>query len=186
MYKVIIDPGHSGWKEPGAVHQSLTEAMIVLEIGKHVREQLTYIFIECLLTRSGSIDTDDLAFRAKVANDEQADLFVSIHCNSFESETANGVEVFHYPDSEMGQAAAGCIQNALVKETGMRDRGVKPANFYVLKHTDCPAVLVECGFLSNPSDRRILAASNGRQRIARAITVGIMCYCQAIQSKCAK
>lgn len=176
MFKVVVDPGHSGWKEPGAVHQPLTEAMIVLEIGRHVREQLIFNFIDCLLTRSGPIDTDDLDFRARLANDEQADLFVSIHCNSFESDTANGVEVFHFPGSKMGQAAAQCIQNALVKGTGMRDRGVKTAAFYVLKNTDCPAVLVECGFLSNPTDRKLLVASNGRQRIARAITTGIVDY----------
>lgn len=93
--KICIDPGHSGPYEPGACTAGVTEANLNLCISKALGEALIAKEYEVLATRAGNIETDDLAFRAQVINENEADLFVSIHCNSAASSEANGVEVYH-------------------------------------------------------------------------------------------
>ena len=174
--KIVIDPGHSGSVEPGACAGGVRECDVVLAIARLLAEQLEEQGYEALLTRSGDIATDDLAFRAELANAHQADLFVSIHANSVSSPAAHGTEVYHFPGSEQGRRLAGLIQTSLVAELNTADRGVKEANFQVLRETQCPAVLVEVAFISHERDRQLLTAYVGQLGAAIAIATGITEY----------
>jgi len=174
--KIVIDPGHSGPVEPGACAAGVQECDVVLAIAKLLAEQRCEQGYEFLLTRSGDITTDDLAFRAEVANMNRADVFISIHTNSAENPAAHGTEVYHYPDSVSGKQLAACLQARLVKKLETADRGVKQANFQVLRETDCPAVLVEVAFISNDTDRQLLTSSAGQLAAAAAIASGLTDY----------
>lgn len=174
---ITLDPGHSGPFEPGACADGLTESEVVLTIGQALAGLLAAAGHNVLLTRTKNINTDGLAFRADMANEQPADLFVSLHCNSAESAAANGTEVYHYPGSSQGAALADCIRRRIVAGMATTDRGTKEANFQVLRETNAPAVLVETAFISSPSDRLKLASLPGRVGFAIAIYQGLQDFC---------
>lgn len=174
---ITVDPGHSGPFEPGACAAGLTESEVVLTIGQALAGLLTAAGHNVLLTRTGNIETDDLAFRSDMANNQPADLFVSIHANSADSAVAQGTEVYHFPGSIHGAALADCIRKRIVASMGTIDRGTKAANFQVLRETNAPAVLVETAFISSPADRQLLASLTGRVAFAIAIYNGLQDFC---------
>lgn len=114
----------------------------------------------------------DLQARADVARRQGADLYVSIHCNAGSS-SARGIEVWHSTNDPSGRRYASDVLAGMLGATGAKNRGVKTANFYVTRWSNQPAVLVECGFLSNPSERARLASSSYQTRLARGIANGI-------------
>ena len=171
--KIMLDPGHSGPCEPGACAGDVTEAAVVLAIARLTATQLRERGHTVRLTRDGDIDDDSLRWRAELANDWGADLFLSIHANSFADPAAHGTEVWHFPGSRSGIRLARCIQHAIVRRLHTADRGVKPAAFTVLSSTDCPAVLVETAFLSNPADRTLLTNPARQADFATAIAAAI-------------
>lgn len=174
--KICLDPGHSGPFEPGACSGGCTEAELTLRIARFTKEELELRGHEVRLTREGSIENSELAWRAELSNSWSADLFLSIHCNSAERVDAEGTETYHYPRSTHGTWLACCIQFRLTDALLTEDRGVKIANFQVLRETDCPAVLIECGFISNPIDRAMLADPLEQWRIGAAIAEGVADY----------
>lgn len=174
---ICIDPGHSGPFEPGACAAGLTEAAIVLDISRTLAALLEAAGHSVAMTRTGDIETDDLAFRADLANQQPADIFLSIHINASENPNANGTEVYHYPGSIRGAYLADCIRRHIVASIGTTDRGTKAANFQVLRETNAPAVLVECGFITNDSDRRTFDLLAGRSAYAVAIFRGVQDFC---------
>jgi N-acetylmuramoyl-L-alanine amidase len=147
-----------------------------MAIGKALGGALTLLGYEVMYSREGDIETDDLGFRAQLANDNGVDAFVSIHCNSAESTAAKGVEVYHYPGSDAGTQLATGIQRMLAVSTPLKDCGVKEDNFAVLRLTTMPAVLVECGFLSSEEDRNFLIDDKQQTAIAFGIAAGINRY----------
>lgn len=170
--KVCINAGHgplnSGRYDPGAVGKSgLQEARVTLEIAGLIKENLERSGWNALLVQDG-----DLADVVKKCNAYGADYFISIHCNGFKDESANGVETYAYKPGGRGQVMAAFIQTQLVNATGLRNRGVKYANFYVLKYTLCPAVLVEISFITNPKEERLLMLPEFKAKAAQAISVG--------------
>ena len=174
--KIVIDPGHSGPVEPGACAGGARECDVALAIAKLLAELLAENGHEALLTRTGDIDHDGLAFRAELANVNEADVFVSIHANSAANPAAHGTEVYHYPGSAPGKRLAACLQARLAAELGTADRGVKAANFQVLRETDCPAALVETAFISNEADRRLLTGYAGQLAAAVAMAGALADY----------
>lgn len=170
---ITIDPGHSGPVEPGACAAGLTEAAIVLDISRTLAALLEAAGHSVAMTRTNDISTDDLGFRAAVANEQPADLFLSIHCNAASNQAATGTEVYFYPGSSQGAALADCIRRRIVAATGLVDRGSKEASFQVLRETACPAALVETAFLTCESDRQLLATGQGRVKFSIAIYQGL-------------
>ncbi len=136
--KVFINPGHCPGVDSGATGNGLRECDVALKIGKRVQKYLENIGIETKL-----LQIDGLAAIAAAANKSGADLFVSIHCNSAAVDTAHGTETFHWNGSESGEKLASAIQYQIINSIGTANRGVKTANFTVLRLTDMPAVLVE-------------------------------------------
>ncbi|SMC44689.1 N-acetylmuramoyl-L-alanine amidase family protein [Sporomusa malonica] len=180
--KIVVDPGHSGPAEPGACAGGVRECDVVLAIAKLLVEQLYEAGHEVWLTRTGDIATDNLSFRAELANANQADMFVSIHANSVANKAAHGTETYYYPASVSGRRLAKCIQARLVTELDTVDRGVKAACFQVLRETNCPAVLVEVAFISNDTERRILKTYVCQLAAALAIASGIEDYMGEVTS----
>jgi len=173
---VVIDPGHGG-RDPGAIGiGGIRESTIVLDISRQVVSLLKQQGVEAVLTRSGDEEID-LEPRVRFAERANADIFVSIHANAFDARRTdvNGIETFYYSGGS-GQPLARAVQNSLVRELGARDRGVKTANFYVIRYTSMPAILVEAGFLTGSEDSAILASAAGRSRIANAIARGVLQY----------
>jgi N-acetylmuramoyl-L-alanine amidase len=169
---IIIDAGHGG-KDPGAIGPSETkEKDINLEVTKLLSILLDYRGHSVKLTR-----TEDIypTWEERVESDKD-DLYISIHCNSAPNESAQGIETFHYPSSKQGQELASHIQNNLIALTNRTNRGVKAANFCVLKETRCPAVLAELGFISNEEEERLLRDFDYQLKCAVAIIKAVESY----------
>jgi N-acetylmuramoyl-L-alanine amidase len=171
--KICIDPGHSGPLEPGACAGGFSEATLVMAISRFLQQELQQRGHAVLLTRDGPAADDELAWRATLSNDWGADLFLCIHCNSAVRIEAEGTEVYHYPGSEAGERLARAIQFRICDALLTEDRGVKQADFQVLRETVCPAVLIECGFISNPIDRGMLTDPLEQWRLGAAIAVAV-------------
>lgn len=171
---VVIDPGHGG-ADPGAVGISgIQEAGIVLDIAEEVAALLNEAGVQAILTRQDDREID-LAPRVALAESVNADLFVSIHANaiSLSRPDVNGIETYYY---DSGGSLATTIHNSLVNATGMNDRGVRQARFYVLTQTSMPAVLVEVGFVTGREDAARLSSASARTQIAEGIAQGILRY----------
>ncbi|HEY9814293.1 MAG TPA: N-acetylmuramoyl-L-alanine amidase, partial [Candidatus Obscuribacterales bacterium] len=169
---VVIDPGHGG-RDPGAVGiDGLREKDVVLPISLQVASLLEQQGVQTQMTRSDDRELD-LAPRVASAERANADLFVSIHANalSMSRPDVNGIETFYYSS---GRSLAQSIQSNLISTTGMRDRGVKQARFYVLTQTTMPSVLVEVGFVTGSEDASRLRDSAFQTQIAEAIARGIL------------
>ena len=174
--KIAIDPGHSGPYEPGACADGATEASVVMDIADLLGRILQETGAEVMLTRVGDIDDAGLIWRAEIANLWGADLFLSIHANSFANPAAHGTEVWHFAGSRSGIRLARAVQGQIIQKLHTVDRGVKPGTFTVLQATDCPAVLIETAFLSNPVDRVLLTSPAFQELFAAAIAAGIQDY----------
>jgi N-acetylmuramoyl-L-alanine amidase len=170
--RIVIDPGHGG-KDPGAIGQKGTkEKDITLKVAITVASLLQQAGIATKLTRTSDVfvELDD---RAKIANSFGANYFVSIHCNSATDRSARGIETYCYQFGGDGEKLAQSIQDELIKATGLTDRGVKAANFAVLRETKMPAVLTELAFISNPEEEKLLADTEFQDKCAMAIAKGI-------------
>ena len=172
--KICIDPGHSGPFEPGACAGGVTEAAINLEVAKITGRMLEKYGHKVLLTRTVDVDNNWLTWRCEAAWAFDADIFVSIHCNASEDESASGTEVFYFPGSETGHALACCIQAELVALCHTVDRKVKTNDEWtVLLETAMPAVLVELAFLTNEAERARLTSGMGQRQFAEGIVKGV-------------
>ncbi|OKH17476.1 N-acetylmuramoyl-L-alanine amidase [[Limnothrix rosea] IAM M-220] len=173
---VMIDPGHGG-RDSGAVGiGGLQEKNVILPISQEVAQILQQNGIGVRMTR----DTDyfvSLAGRTQLANNANADLFVSIHANaiSLSRPDVNGFEVYYF---QSGRQLAQSIHRNVMSQIRMRDRGVKTARFYVLRHTAMPSALVEVGFVTGREDAANLSNPAFRSRMAKAIADGILEYIQ--------
>lgn len=182
--KICLDPGHGGY-DSGAVGPAGTyEKNVVLPIALKTGKILKDTGIEVVYTRTSdsvswpSIVVQDLQTRCDIANNANVDYFVSIHANSAGA-SANGTETYYSPGSVMGQKLAESIQKEIISSTSLYNRGVKTENFYVLNHTNAPAVLVETGFISNPNEEKLLNSDTFQNTMAEAIARGIMKFVNA-------
>lgn len=140
-----------------------------------IEEELRRHEVQTVLTRTKDTFVS-LKDRASKANEVDAKIFVSIHCNSAANEGANGTEVYYSVGSNSGKLLARTIHSPLIRATGLSDRGVKSARFYVLRHTRMPATLVELAFISNPNEEELLRSEEFQARVAGAIAAGVMAY----------
>ncbi len=171
---VVIDPGHGG-RDPGAIGiGGLREKDINTTISNRVRQQLEAAGLAVLMTRN-SDQWVDLDPRAEFANRAGADVFVSIHANaiSLDRPDVNGLETYYYSS---GQRLAQSIHSSVLRGTDLSDRGVRQARFYVLRHTDMPAVLVETGFVTGATDAARFRNPAAVTQIADAIARGVLNY----------
>ncbi|MFP7476845.1 N-acetylmuramoyl-L-alanine amidase [Terribacillus saccharophilus] len=174
VQRIVIDPGHGG-KDPGAIGNDTMEKWVALTISEKLQHRLLANGYDVKMTRSED-NFIPLSERASLSNNWKADLFVSVHANSATSSSAKGLESYYYGASSSGKQLASSIQTALVSNTDNENRGTHSADFYVLRHTSMPAVLVETGFISNPADAVLLNDSNYQDKVANSIAEGITNY----------
>lgn len=175
-YLIVVDAGHGG-KDPGAKGVSgNVEKDYNLSVANKLVEFLSkYPEFQVVTTRSSDTFIE-LKERAKIANDMGADLFISIHANSFKPET-RGTETFYYHD--FSKELATVVHRHLVGATKFPNRGVQTAPFVVIKQTTMPAVLTETGFLSNKIENSQLISPEFQTTIAQALAQAIREYYQS-------
>lgn len=196
---IVIDPGH-GKNDIGAENKELNikEKDLALDVAKRLKSILIKEGYQVDLTRTKDEFLERRA-RAEIANQKKADLFLSIHFNAAGFSAAKGIETFAL--SNTGQPSTGCklededheifpgnnqdaanvllaycVQSTLHNELKIRDRGIKRARFKVLKWLNCPGILIEGGFITNPEESLMLADPLYRQSLAQAIALGVKKY----------
>lgn len=169
--KICIDPGHGG-RTSGAVGKYSKEKDINLAISLKIQTYLLKMGINVIMTRKDDSYVS-LQKRCDIANSNKCDYFVSIHCNSFSNSSASGTETFYYPGSKAGRALASRIQHAAVAHNNNADRGVKTAQFYVIKYTNMVAVLHECAFISNKAEEDMLNNKEWQDGYAKSLAISI-------------
>ena len=183
-YTVVLDAGH-GSSDSGKVGiNGVLEKDINLSISKKTKKYLEEKGIRVVMTRdkdeslavgeNGNRKVQDMKARVKRINDTKPDLAVSIHQNSYHEESIHGAQVFYYEHSESGEKDARILQEALLAVDPDNTRQVKAnTTYYLLKRTEVPILIVECGFLSNQEEAEKLASEDYQKEIAKAIANGI-------------
>ncbi|CEG23461.1 Sporulation-specific N-acetylmuramoyl-L-alanine amidase [Planococcus massiliensis] len=184
--KIIIDAGH-GPETPGkrSPDGRLREFHFNSAVAEAVKKRLVLDGHSVIFSHQKEADVP-LHERTHLANRLKAELFISIHANAFGSafNSSCGIECFTYTKpSAAAKTLAASLQNALVLATGRPDRGVKGADFAVLRDTSMPAVLIECGFMTNRIELELLKSENYRTSCAGAIVFAINCYQTALHSR---
>ncbi|WP_255485818.1 N-acetylmuramoyl-L-alanine amidase [Sporosarcina sp. BP05] len=172
MTTLLIDAGHgpetAGKRSPDGLLREFSFNSAVADLVKQflIEEGFTVIFAH------KAQEDVPLTTRIKLANSLTVDAFVSIHANAFGNDwnSANGIETFVYPTaSKASIALASLVQSALITACNRTDRGVKKANYAVLRETRIPAILIECGFMTNREEAALLMRKAYRLQCARAI-----------------
>lgn len=181
---ITIDPGHGG-SDSGAVGPNgYTEKEGAFAISQKVASILNQSGAKVVMTRDSDVDVygpnasarNELQARVNVGNNANSDIFVSIHCNAFVNPAANGTQTFYYGSSYQGQRLAQSIQEKMIEANGLRDRGISTCNFYVVKHSYMPAVLIETAFITNYDEEALLSDDEWQTTMAKAIAEGINEY----------
>jgi N-acetylmuramoyl-L-alanine amidase len=169
---VVLDAGHGGHDRGGVPGDPYAEKIYTLDVARRIRSRLTEAGYNVVMTRSDDTFIG-LGQRCAIANSQRGAIFVSVHFNSAPRRGADGIETYYYTGKSAGLASA--IHARLVRAAGTEDRHVRTRGYYVLRNNRLPAVLCECGFLTNGAEgRRIAGSAEHRQRLADAIVAGIM------------
>jgi N-acetylmuramoyl-L-alanine amidase len=174
IYKIVIDAGHGG-SDPGGIGVTGSyEKEFTLDVAKRVAELLIpRDRVQIIMTRNDD-SYPTLDDRIKMANSANVDLFLSIHANKFYKSSVRGIETFY--SREDSQSFASTLHSILLPITGFVDRGVKQADYKVIRYTTMPAALLEVGFLSNPEEEAQLMNNDFRQKVAEGIAQAIIQY----------
>ena len=197
---LVIDPGHGGQDTGAKGRRGVEEKRVALDIARRLRAHLVKAGHKVYMTRESDrfIELDE---RCRKAGRWGADLFVSVHFNSAGNPAAAGVETYVMASAGYESTSGGLsnltqpgnrfeavngiagyqIQRALVSRLGAIDRGVKRSRFLVLKNAPCPAVLVECGFLSNPAEEERLLQEEHREALAQSLARGTLNYLNLVK-----
>ncbi|MFZ5597303.1 MAG: N-acetylmuramoyl-L-alanine amidase family protein [Bacillota bacterium] len=187
---VVVDPGHGGY-DPGTVYGGVYEKEINLQIALKLSDLLREKGFNVVMTRIGDYNLAvsglhakeanryDLGKRVEMAGQCNASLFVSIHTNSIRNTRCRGAEVFYNPGAEKSKILAECIQTELHSIDDMVKRTAKASDYYVLRNTTMPSVLIEVGYLSNSGERNKLKNNDYQLLLAEKIVSGIQKFNRA-------
>jgi len=202
---VVLDAGHGGF-DKGAVSSYGTEKEYALDVARRLRPLLQAKGFKVMLTRENDVFLP-LELRARIANATRDSIFVSLHFNATSNTAANGFEIFSltprgapstaddalalsFVNMQAGSAVdaqsfalSASVYHSMLGHIPDFDRGIKRARFAVLRHTKIPAILVEGGFLSEVSDSKLVANPLWRQKLARALCLGIENYRDVAEKK---
>lgn len=188
---ICIDPGHGG-SDVGAIGtlkgKSIYEKDITISIAGPLRDMLRDAGAKVVMTRSTDKDVarayagdaEELQARCDVANKAKADIFVSIHIDSFSNASVDGTTAYYYPKTGRDLLLARALHQSMMVNLAIPDRGVRSNDLYVNMHTDMPACLMEMGFISNTHRLSMLTSSWGPKRIAETMYQGIVEYFKQI------
>ena len=186
---IIIDPGH-GAPDGGAVGENSIESTLNIQIAQKLKQELTERGFNVVMTRVGENGLDkkkktDMNMRLNIMKNTPSDMFISIHINKFNKTKYRGAEVLYSSNFTHSTLLAQLIMDK-IKEIDPKNqtRGIKQAekSLFLMKNATVPAVIVECGFLSNPEEEKLLGDDLYQSRIASAICDGILEYYKNIKS----
>ena len=181
---IALDAGHGG-SDTGAIGPTgVTEKGVTLRVAKALQKLLQAEGATVLMTRTtdtevspkkaNASDVEELQARCDVGNDGNADIFISMHMDSFTNSTPSGTTGYYYTKgSRASQRLAQYVSEGVVTALGTGNRGTKSCNFYVVKHTDMPATLVEMAFISNDKEEKLMNSEAGINRAAEGILNGL-------------
>jgi N-acetylmuramoyl-L-alanine amidase len=167
---IIVDAGHGGHDRGGVPYQRIGEKGMTLDVAQRLRAVLQARGYKVIMTRNSDVFVP-LGTRVAIANSYRDATFVSVHFNSSRRAGANGVETYYYRGDSASLAAS--IHRNVVAGAPTENRGIRRRGFFVLRRTRIPSVLVECGFLTNPSEGRLAQSASYRQQLAERIARGI-------------
>lgn len=185
---VVIDCGHGGIDPGKTSAEGYKEKEINLAIGTYLKELLEQNNFIVVMTRTddnglySESDSNkkvaDMKKRCQIILESNADIVVSVHQNSFQDSRAKGAQVFYYKHSAQGKKLAECIQKSFKTNLDESNNRVEKADntYYMLVHTKAPTIIAECGFLSNPSETKLLIDESYQRKVADAILKGILNY----------
>jgi N-acetylmuramoyl-L-alanine amidase len=167
---IVLDAGHGGHDRGGVPGQRISEKDKTLDVALRLRRLLQADGYRVIMTRNSDVFIS-LPQRVAIANSYRGASFVSIHFNCASRVGANGIETYYYRSDSASLAAS--IHRNVVSGAPSENRGIRRRGFYVLRRTAIPSVLVECGFLTNPTEGRLALTGDYRQKIAEQIARGI-------------
>ena len=180
---IVLDAGHGGWDPGKTGTEGKNEKDLNLAVAEKLAEYLEIGGAEVILTRTsdealGEGKRTDMAERKRIANESGADILISIHQNAFPSAKVKGAQVFYHNSSGNGKLLAESVQESLRSRVdGSNHRQAKENDsYYILRTTEIPAVIVECGFLSNHEEEKLLNDEGYQEKLAWAIYCGILDY----------
>lgn len=181
---IMVDPGHGG-RDSGTYYGKIYEKDINLEISKALEEELTKNGAIVYMTRTRDIDLSSIYDSAKKRGDlyrrllkikeTKSDLYISIHINWYQNTSMKGAEVLYNSINENNEKLAKSIMKEFKTNLGST-RTIKTTDLYMYRNTTTPGVLVECGYLSNPTERTLLQQEDYQKKLAKSITNGIINY----------
>ncbi|NLT93927.1 MAG: N-acetylmuramoyl-L-alanine amidase CwlD [Clostridia bacterium] len=188
--RVVIDPGHGGIF-PGKVNKNIKEKDINLEISKKLADFFSQSGAMVIMTRNTDTDLvdpnvngsllsrqrSDLQKRVELAKEYDADLFISIHCNSTPSQVWSGAQTFYDPENKESEALAKSIQREIIEQLkNTKRQALVRRDTFLFENLEIPVVIIECGFLSNPKEAELLQQEEYQYRLAYAIYSGVVKY----------
>ena len=168
---VVIEPGHGGFDRGGIPGQSVPEKMVALDTALRLQKLLQGAGLRTVMTRTTDVFVP-LSVRSAIANAQPGAIFVSIHYNAARRSAAHGIET--YSENNRGAVLAARIQRQIITRVSTENRGIRSAEYYVLRNCRLPAVLVECGFLTNPVEAQLALTPAYREQLAEQIAAGII------------
>jgi N-acetylmuramoyl-L-alanine amidase len=168
---VVIDPGHGGFDRGGIPGQTVPEKTVALDTALRLQKLLQGAGLRTVMTRTTDVFVP-LSVRSAIANAQPDAIFVSIHYNAARRSSAHGIET--YSENNRGAVLAARIQRQIVTRVSTENRGNRSAEYYVLRNCRLPAVLVECGFLTNPVEAQLALTPAYREQVAEQIAAGII------------
>jgi N-acetylmuramoyl-L-alanine amidase len=167
---VVIDAGHGGYDRGGIPGQRVSEKDMTLDVARRLRSVLQASGYRVVMTRDSDVFVP-LGTRTAIANSQRNAIFVSVHFNSATRKGASGIETYFYSRNSLSLASA--IHHYVSGGAPSSNRGVRRRGYFVLRRTNMPAVLVECGFLTNPTEAAYAQNASYRQKLAEAIASGV-------------
>lgn len=187
QYTIVIDAGHGG-RDGGAIGKvtGITESRLNLDYALTLKDMCEEFGFDVVLTRStmdGLYDENasnkkksEMEKRKDIINNSNADIMISLHMNSFPLTSAEGAQVFYANGSGQGMTLAKDVQTSICKSFENARSYVTVGDYFVLNYSNIPSVLVECGFLSNPNEERLLQQKDYRENFCYSILAGIINY----------
>jgi len=167
---VVIDAGHGGYDRGGIPGQRVSEKDMTLDVAQRLKNILSSSGYRVVMTRDSDVFIP-LGTRTAIANENRNAIFVSIHFNSATRRGADGIETYFYSRDSLALASA--IHHYVAGGAPSPNRGVRRRGYFVLRRTNIPAILVECGFLTNPTEASYVQNASYRQKLAEEIAAGI-------------
>lgn len=189
-YTIVLDAGHGG-RDNGCsgVNTGVVESELNLSVTKKLQKYLTDFGFNVVLTRTNSdglysqnVDNykkDDMEKRAKIIENANADMVISIHMNSFPSPTEKGAQVFFDATNDASKALAQALQTQLIADIENARKSTQKGDYYILNCATVPTAIVECGFLTNPEEELLLMDTDYQSKLAYSIFCGVVRYLSA-------